>query len=838
MKILIFSFLALSTFLIVRCSNITDGSELESRSRVKNGLEPLVKFVHFFLHKVVQPKTIDVFLNKAEITDYTSWQNYWRNTNWKTIVNHMSKVYLGFTIITLIGVFVIVGLLISGLVVCCCRCCCSKKPKIDEGGKDTCKRTCCGFILFIISLFCVGLCVVGAVAGTHLAREIKAENFPKDFEDISLVINSYISSTKSNMTKTITNTISETRDQVNDKLTVFPQSVFTNFNREIKDVNSTFNSIIRTSNRNQLASSYTDMKFSSGNYSASRGQLTTSLTTLKSDISTKLQTCSSDECTRAKELLKIMRPEADFSNLKSVDDAILAAFLVVQTGESLKQALTRYSNIENTITTAANSAIVRAKKEVSDIASSGLQAAKDLEKKLDFQVSMKFNSKTKNNLNKASKIVFSSLIGIAGLLALIGIFFIIGLFCGGVLPQPKKLGQCCSSNQGSNIIWVGAIIFFIFGWLLLLLTTSLFLAGGIAEDNVCRHLRKIDEPLNKIGEIVKKSVKIDIIQNSTVTFTGLLNSMKNNEAIYQTLKLSDFPNLNLTKLLNLQKIQDALLKELAEIKIDLTTVNILPDTFPILNQTGNTFDEVNITEWIAQTNKQVMKGDLLELVKVMREIQGIDLVSEINRANSIHGDTVVPMETLKTSIRNSSMYVKDSFEDRGFSAVLADLEESSTTITQSGNNITSKIIKDEATVIFDIVKFQINGIISVATNEIGRTKPMWNVYNSLTRISCDQVMNSLNNYWFCLGWTSFFYLLAMGFATGMADMFRKPKEEEDFPMTNSELNGIPMNSRSYVYSTSDNDNDPGDRKFYPRPRQRRDMHDRTGRVDRIQEQYI
>lgn len=81
----------------------------------------------------------------------------------------------------------------------------------------------------------------------------------------------------------------------------------------------------------------------------------------------------------------------------------------------------------------------------------------------------------------------------------------------------------------------------------------------------------------------------------------------------------------------------------------------------------------------------------------------------------------------------------------------------------------------------------------------------------------------------------------MGFAIGMADMFRKPLavdiDDRDIS-TGSDFNSIPMNSRKSIYTTEDG---PRSRKPYVQPRQRHtpnnEINEREER-GRIQEHYI
>lgn len=308
------------------------------------------------------------------------------------------------------------------------------------------------------------------------------------------------------------------------------------------------------------------------------------------------------------------------------------------TYDAINKSIDLYKEVRNRTESEAKMTLKLAIDEIEKIAMRGRTVAEDLKKKLNFNVSVKFNENTKSTMDKASKIIFSSLIGIAGLLSIIGVFFLIGLLCGGICPKPKKIGccQCFSSNFGANIIWLGAIIFFIFGWLLLLLTTAMFLSGGIVEDNICRHLRDRDDSLNCIGQVIKNSVKVDIIKNSSVTFNGLLDSIEKNEAIYTTLKLTDFKELNLNNTLNLSDIRTTINKQLKRINVDLANITFLPENFENLKNGSSYIDKISIKDWLGESNKDVLSGNLPRLRNLLNDshIAALKLVDKINETVS------------------------------------------------------------------------------------------------------------------------------------------------------------------------------------------------------------
>ncbi|CAC5385900.1 PROM1 [Mytilus coruscus] len=75
-----------------------------------------------------------------------------------------------------------------------------------------------------------------------------------------------------------------------------------------------------------------------------------------------------------------------------------------------------------------------------------------------------------------------------------------------------------------------------------------------------------------------------------------------------------------------------------------------------------------------------------------------------------------------------------------------------------------------------VVDSFVNDTLDALENEIGVCTPVWNLYNDILVISfCKYLVDTLNGFWFGVGWCVFFFIPSIIFATKLAKHYRKMK---------------------------------------------------------------
>ena len=79
-------------------------------------------------------------------------------------------------------------------------------------------------------------------------------------------------------------------------------------------------------------------------------------------------------------------------------------------------------------------------------------------------------------------------IGLSCVLLLVVLLNYLGLMFGACGERAYEDAGACNKGVGANFLMAGVGFTFIFSWLLMLLTTILFIVGGPTETEICRHL--------------------------------------------------------------------------------------------------------------------------------------------------------------------------------------------------------------------------------------------------------------------------------------------------------------------------------------------------------------
>lgn len=377
-------------------------------------------------------------------------------------------------------------------------------------------------------------------------------------------------------------------------------------------------------------------------------------------------------------------------------DAKTSARILYNLRTDLVNKLNEYEKIEVEIQSQGNVPLNRAATELDKIVTESDSIFDRIDSQMgDIRVSDPLiGTSVENTANKVSSIVGNALISSFGLLILIAFLFTIGIFCGGALPLPKQKGSsCCNSRHGSRLLMAGVAFFFIFGWIFYIIVTAFFLGGGIAQANACRHLRLEDNVLDRIWDVYKGKINVDIINNSTLKITSLLKSTRNGKAFYSAFELEQFKNFNVSDVLNLDKYDvKKLLTEISQLNIPVPT-NVVPENEEqSLEEAGENFEKVKVNKWREESEKSVVKAKLddfvLSLNSLIGQIQNPALKAALNghidNLRQLQKNQVTPMEVAKDEIKLSSKQAGDIIGPKSFKHIVCELLVSNNNLQVNG----------------------------------------------------------------------------------------------------------------------------------------------------------
>ncbi|XP_037093826.1 prominin-1-like [Pollicipes pollicipes] len=85
---------------------------------------------------------------------------------------------------------------------------------------------------------------------------------------------------------------------------------------------------------------------------------------------------------------------------------------------------------------------------------------------------------------------------LSGLVLIVTFCLVMGLFCGLCGRRPGNVygDDTCNKGAGANFLLSATFFFFLFGWLVLLLVTAMFLVGGLTQFYLCAGLAEPSSP--------------------------------------------------------------------------------------------------------------------------------------------------------------------------------------------------------------------------------------------------------------------------------------------------------------------------------------------------------
>ncbi|KFP71064.1 Prominin-1-A, partial [Acanthisitta chloris] len=350
----------------------------------------------------------------------------------------------------------------------------------------------------------------------------------------------------------------------------------------------------------------------------------------------------------------------------------------------------------------------------------------------------------------------------------------------GVLPTQRS----CLSNAGGNFFMAGVGFSFIFSWLLMLLVLITFVLGGNVYVLICEswHNQQLFQLLDTPGLIPGFNLSELLGQEGdTSNFSEIYRQCQQDAPLWQSLHLNQ--SVSLDELLNISQYTEDISMAFEEVNITLSPISLLSqnqkDLLLNASQAGQPPD---FTLTLEQLDQSITQGSLLDLAAELehlanKEGTGVkeDLESDIHKLRELHKSMQMnfsgPLESLKENIHSVQ-------------SGAAQLEGQTTAVLDKAyktqeflNRETPNIIKNETLAfveqLLDFFETYISWAKSSLTEDVARCKPIAQTLDNVEVIGCDYVLDSVNAFWFSLGWCTLFLLPNIILAVRLAKFYRR-----------------------------------------------------------------
>ncbi|NWX11769.1 PRM1A protein, partial [Aegotheles bennettii] len=349
-----------------------------------------------------------------------------------------------------------------------------------------------------------------------------------------------------------------------------------------------------------------------------------------------------------------------------------------------------------------------------------------------------------------------------------------------VLPTQRS----SLSNAGGNFFMAGVGFSFIFSWLLMLLVLITFVLGGNIYMIVCESWRsqQLFQLLDTPGLFPGFNLSELLGQEGgTTNISEMYRQCQRDAALWQTLHLDQ--SVSLDELLNISQYTGEISAAFEKMNITLSPISLLSQRQrDLLLEASQGGQPPDFTATLEQLNQDLTQGSLLDLAAELEQLAdkagtGVeeDLKAGARKLRELDKEMQMsfsgPLQSLKENIhlvQSRGAQLKAQTE-----AALDKANETQEFLEKEMGNI----IKNETWAfleeLLDFFETYISWTKSSLTGDVARCKPLAQTLNNVEAITCDYIVDSLNAFWFSLGWCTIFLLPSIILAVRLAKFYRR-----------------------------------------------------------------
>ncbi|KAM4730309.1 prominin-2 isoform 1-T1 [Anableps anableps] len=752
----------------------------------------LTPFIQSFLY-TVQPHPFpkDLFL---EIVN-----NPQQVQSNRKLMNEILVYEVGFLVCIAIGILYIFLMPIIGFFLACCRCCgnCGGKMYQKQTSSIHCLRRTLYFSVFAITIiiFAGNICMFRSNEALKVSVDqspLELSNAIGDMHTFLVAVPQAMENVVSESYRTVqevTKNLDDIGRQVGEKI---QQHFRGTLDPALQSVKLLHQESLNTSDRlDKLNSSLAQLQSSidhiQANVSAVRDRIN--------------QTLSKSECNGCHNLTEDMQKltvditisAPTLHEFQSAVDEVINADLQ----SKISEVEEFFNAIPQRVTNETKDLVQSSKEQLDGIAEQISQFSKDLSLSALNDVSGALNQlqsdinnlltgvKTGENIRWVVGVVLCCVV------LLVVACNILGLIVGplGLSPNVDPTNRSRTSDCGGVFLMIGAGFSFLFSWLFMILVLLLFLLGGNMHTLICRPwsngqlLKFLDTP----GLIPNFELGPALGLKTNINLSDIYRDCEKNQPLWTTLHLYEL--VDLEDVLNVSKYTAQIQKEFENTDITLSSVNILsPELIKQLSNISAKATNFNSTAVTQQLNaissiNLNTTADKIDLLSNQQQTNiGDELQNEILNLRLIQADieTIIfpQVKNLNSSIKSlqSTLEKINGTVEEVLSKVGAAQDFLNTNTTQ--------IVKTESRGFLDcqvdyFTAYAVWANIMV-TQQVGRCGPVARAVDSVETVLCVNMVESLNAFWFSLGWCVMFFIPSIIFSIKLAKYYRRMKYSDVF----------------------------------------------------------
>ncbi|XP_074649525.1 prominin-1-A-like isoform X2 [Tubulanus polymorphus] len=762
---------------------------------LEEGMEYYYFLVNGFLG-VVQPKNEIINFTKISNIPVT---NITLNTVkefsfWKPYL----LLYVGYLVCFIFGILFVVLMPIIGFCFCCCRCCgkCGGRTDLQDPKNAKCKRGFLGFFFFLFTMLMLAATVCAFLTNDLLRQQTSKgdQNFIHHLNTSINGLEDYLDRTGSEIETMIAGEFDKKATQLINTLEDFGMNVQDEMGRNISVTSALEQATSLANSVATVTTSLTTIKDSK--IKDEVNTLKSNLSTIKTDVENAVTGCSTPSCESVKtELTKLDTIGIDttqfpnvnsfYNKIKSVNDADIKQYIT--------EAQTSFDRISKKINQTIQDQINTAKTKVDEAKLKISDEMAKLKKqisgyKTQMEAPRQMLSDAQGDVETYGNYRTYACIGIACILGVIVFFNLFGLLYGACGERPYEDAGCCNKGIGANMLMAAVGFTFIFGWILMLFTSILFIVGGMMHTEICRHMAPpdftgIQQLEDQFGYLLKENLKIsfDISQS--------IQNCRENQAIYRALDLKQFVDVKQVIDSNIQTIYaeiDRVVNE-TESNVDVSGIDVIPAQLQTqLDDLINAETEYNrisgkIDTSLTEFNKNLLTIDIASFTNTLEQLKaenpaGISMGDLDNAITGLKAINLTPIEQEIEQLKTALQDIKDSNLWTHANNLKTTLTEANAEINTNFKNILKEGASKAGTSTKNIVTSYVNNVLTSINDTIGRCLPLYNTLKEVSEVVCQRILHPLNGFWFSLGWFLFISIFSVICGIKLVGLYRKTEK--------------------------------------------------------------
>ncbi|XP_043568872.1 prominin-2 isoform X1 [Chiloscyllium plagiosum] len=706
------------------------------------------------------------------------------------------KYEIGFIVCAAIGILFFLFMPLVGVCFCCCRCCgnCGGKMYQEQKKSMNCRRrTLAAILVMVTTVILIGnICMF--VSNENISESLQhSDNLLKDTLGN---LKSYINSIPKQIT-TITNASAIPVASVSANLDNIGSSLGKTV---LKKLGETIYPILNSAS--QLAQVVTEMNerlvlinSTAAKLLHQQEVLQQNVTIIQQNINRTLNMCGL-QCVSIQGILKDLDLVANFGTTPNMDKEINAMRQIVDTNfySIVQKGYKDFNDTPALLVNQSISTVSEIKKSLMNIeheVQKGVQAfpllttLKSINASLD-SVDLEI-SKYRPKIQEGNKYRWIVGIVLSGIIFLVVLCNYLGLLLGTACLKPNvnPIERSLLSNCGGNLLMAGVGFSFIFSWLLMLLVLIMFIAGGNVYSLVCKPWYD-----NEIFQVIESSglmsnfnlAHILGLKDTHLSINNTYNDCHNNKSAWKALKLGQ--SFSLDEYLNLSKYTGDISSRFDQLNVNLSGITLLDQkgktTLKDFLNTG--IEDLNFTSIseqlqlpLFQQELHITVGKLQNTSKSLMDPVKTELNKEAASLNDldswIQTNMVPNIEVLKENIEH--LQKNASHIEMIINTILLRIDSAQDMIHTKA----SDLVKNESKIFLDCqleyFSYYMNWTKTMITENMAQCRPLADVLDSVAIIACSYLLDSLNAFWFCMGWSTIFLIPSIVFAVKLAKFYRR-----------------------------------------------------------------